>query len=47
MYRVVFTKKAQKDILKLKSAGLSKKAKQLVELIKSNQIKSLFYTTYI
>ena len=36
MYRVVFTKKAQKDILKLKSAGLSKKAKQLVELIKSN-----------
>jgi len=36
MYRVVFTRKAQKDITKLKSAELSKKAKQLVELIKLN-----------
>ena len=36
MYRIVFTKKAQKDITKLKSAGFSKKAKQLIELIKLN-----------
>jgi Txe/YoeB family toxin of toxin-antitoxin system len=34
MYKVVFTKNAQKDIHKLKSVGLTKKAKQLVELIK-------------
>ncbi|GAU77820.1 Txe/YoeB family addiction module toxin [Fusibacter sp. 3D3] len=36
MYKVVFTKKAQKDIEKLKSVGLTKRAKNLVELIKGN-----------
>lgn len=36
MYKIMYTRKAQKDILKLKSAGLSKKAKQLVELVKIN-----------
>lgn len=40
MYAVVFTKKAQKDITKLKSTGLSKKAKQLVELIKLNPYRT-------
>ncbi|MBF4695196.1 Txe/YoeB family addiction module toxin [Fusibacter ferrireducens] len=36
MYKVVFTKKAQKDIEKLKSVGLTKRAKNLIELIKTN-----------
>lgn len=36
MYRLIYTKKAIKDIDKLKSAGLSKKAKQLVDLLKEN-----------
>lgn len=36
MYKVLFTKNAQKDIEKLKSAGLSEKAKQLIEIIKLN-----------
>jgi Txe/YoeB family toxin of toxin-antitoxin system len=40
MYRIVYTKKALKDIEKLKSAGLSKKGKQLVELIKINPYES-------
>lgn len=40
MYKIIFTKKAQKDIAKLKSAGLSKKTKQLVELIKINPYES-------
>lgn len=36
MYRVVFTRIALKDIEKLKSSGLSEKARQLVEIIKVN-----------
>jgi len=36
MYKIMFTKNAQKDIDKLKSAGLSEKAKQLIEIIKLN-----------
>jgi Txe/YoeB family toxin of toxin-antitoxin system len=36
MYRLIYTKKAIKDIEKLKSAGLSKKAKQSVDLLKEN-----------
>ncbi|MCK8059035.1 MULTISPECIES: Txe/YoeB family addiction module toxin [unclassified Fusibacter] len=36
MYTVVFTKKAIKDVNKLKAANLSEKAKKLVELLKEN-----------
>lgn len=40
MYRVVFTKKAQKDIKKLKSSNLSSKAKLLIDLIKVDPYKT-------
>lgn len=36
VYALVYTKKAVKDIAKLKAAGLAEKAKSLVELIKEN-----------
>lgn len=36
MYSVVYTKSAIKDIPKLKSSNLSKKALSLIELIKNN-----------
>ena len=36
MWQVVFTKQAAKDAKKLKAAGLDKKAKQLIELVKEN-----------
>lgn len=36
MYRIVYTKKAVKDIPKLKAAGLAPKAKALIELVKEN-----------
>ena len=36
MYKVVFTKQAQKDARKLKAAGLDKKAKSLVEVVRDN-----------
>jgi len=36
MYAVVYTKRAVKDIEKIKAAKLSEKAKRLIELIKSN-----------
>ncbi len=36
MYRVELSKKAIKDIKKLKSAGLSDKARKLVDLLKEN-----------
>lgn len=35
-YTVKLTKKAQKDLPKLKSAGLSKKAKELIDTISAN-----------
>lgn len=35
-YKIVYTKKAIQDIKNLKSAGIDKKAKMLVELIKQN-----------
>lgn len=40
MYRVVFTKQAAKDAKKLKSAGLDKKAKQLVDIVRENPFES-------
>lgn len=36
MWRVVFTKQAAKDAKKLKAAGLDKKAKELVGVVKRN-----------
>ena len=36
MWKVVFTKQAAKDAKKLKAAGLDKKAKSLVEVVRSN-----------
>ncbi len=40
MYRVVYTKKAINDIPKLKAAGLEKKARALIELLKENPYQS-------
>ena len=36
MWNVVFTKQAAKDAKKLKAAGLDKKAKDIVEILKQN-----------
>lgn len=40
MWKVVFTKQAAKDAKRLKSAGLDKKAKALVEVVRENPFKS-------
>ena len=40
MYRVVITKEALKALSKLKAAGLSKKAKALVELLAVNPLQN-------
>ncbi len=34
MYRIVYEKQAVKDITNLKSAGLDKKAKELIEIVR-------------
>lgn len=36
MYRVVYEKQAARDIKNLKSAGLDKKAKELIEVVREN-----------
>lgn len=36
MYRIVYEKQAAKDIKNLKSAGLDKKAKALIDIIRMN-----------
>lgn len=36
MYRVILSKQAQKDLIKLKSIALSKRAKELSDLVASN-----------
>lgn len=36
MYRIVYTKQAIKDLEKLKQAGISSKAKSLVDIIKND-----------
>lgn len=36
MYRIVYDKQAVKDINNLKSAGLDKRAKELIEVLKKN-----------
>ena len=40
MYKIVFTKQALKDLEKLKTAGISKKAKELVDIIRKEGILS-------
>ena len=40
MYNIVYTKQALKDIQKLKAAHLSEKAKQLIDIIKSNPFQN-------
>lgn len=36
MYRIVFTKQAEKDLKNIKSVGLGSKAKKLVDIIREN-----------
>ena len=36
MWRVVFTKQAQKDAKKISSSGLRQKAEQLIEILREN-----------
>ena len=40
MWRVVFTKQAQKDARKLASAGLRSKAEQLLDILRENPYKT-------
>ena len=40
MYHIIYTKQAIKDIEKLKSAHLSEKAKQLIDIIKTNPFQN-------
>lgn len=40
MYRIVYDKQAIKDIKNLKSAGLDRKAKELIEVIRENPFKN-------
>ena len=40
MYKIVVTRQAQKDFPKLTAAGLDKKAKALIELLKSNPFQN-------
>jgi len=41
MWRVVFTKQAQKDAKKLSAAGLRPKAEQLLDILRENPYQSL------
>lgn len=40
MYRIVYTKQAIKDIKNLKSVGLEKRAKELIEIIRMNPFQN-------
>ena len=40
MWAVVFTKQAQKDAKKLKSAGLKPKAEQMLEILRKNPLET-------
>ena len=40
MYTIVYSKRAQADIAKLKASGLDKKAKRLVALLRENPYQS-------
>jgi len=36
LYKIVYTRQAAKDVINLKSTGLDKKAKELIEIIRQN-----------
>ena len=40
MFRIVYTKQAAKDIKNLKAAGLSNKAKDLIEIIRNDPFRN-------
>ena len=40
MYHIVYEKQALKDIKNLKAAGLDKKAKELIKIIRSNPFQT-------
>ncbi|MCI6733185.1 MAG: Txe/YoeB family addiction module toxin [Lachnospiraceae bacterium] len=40
MYRIVYTKQAAKDANNLKSCGLDKKARELIEVMKQNPFQN-------
>lgn len=40
MYRIVYTKQAIKDLKKVKSSGLSKKAKKLIHIMEQNPFEN-------
>ena len=40
MFRIVYDKQAAKDIRNLKSAGLDKRAKELIEIIRDNPFQT-------
>lgn len=40
MYRIVYIKQAVKDIKNLKSAGLDKKAKKLIDIMRENPFQN-------
>jgi Txe/YoeB family toxin of toxin-antitoxin system len=40
VYRIIYTKQAAKDIKNLKSCGLDKKAKGLIEIMKKNPFQN-------
>lgn len=40
MYRIVYEKQAVKDIKNLKSAGLDKKAKELIEIVRKDPFQT-------
>lgn len=40
MYRIIYTKQAAKDIKNLKSCGLDKKARELIEIMKNNPFQN-------
>ena len=40
MYSIVYSKRAKNDIVKLKAAGLDKKAKNLIDILRENPYQS-------
>lgn len=40
MFKIVYEKQAGKDIKKIKAAGLDKKAKELIEIIRENPFQT-------
>lgn len=40
MYRIIYTRQAAKDIKNLKSCGLDKKARELIEIMKKNPFQN-------